>query len=229
MSDSSWKLQELRDLIKSKHGEEQLAKAVEHINSVDWKLRSASYHSYVASKAFDSVFSDIENESIHAIKMILSSGQEATNFNEAKFIYEFNVIACSQAMHSVGDIISHVILDAVIIKDIDEENLDLKAIQKMIPPSKLKRSVVRILGMESYLYLRDFVNMTKHVRLVGSGYTVDISGEEEYSNGVKFKAFTCRNREHNHKWGEDFLRELRQLSVEFVKLGQSINEYLAKK
>jgi hypothetical protein len=223
-----WKLQELRELIESKHGEEQLAKATDHINSVDWKIRSASYHSYVAKKAFDSVFSDIENTAMHAIKMILSTGQEASDFNEAKFIYETNVIACAQAIHSISDIISHVILDSVLIENVDEENLDLKAIQKMIPPSKLKQSVVRILGKKSYLYLRDFVNTTKHVRLVGSGYAVDVSGEDKYPNGVKFRGFICKNRDHAAKWGEDFLLELRQLSVDFVDLGQNINDHLSR-
>lgn len=225
---SVWKLQELRDLVEKTYGAEQLAKAADHINSVDWKIRAAGYHSYLAKNSFDGIFSGIENEPMHAIKMILSSGKGASNFNDASFIYESNVIACAQTMHSVSDIISHVIHDALFIEDIDEDSIDLKTIQTKIPPSALKSSVVRVLGLKSYLYLKDFVNTTKHIRLVGAAYTVDVAGVDKYPNGMKFRSFTCKDRRHPAKWGEDLLKELNQLSIEFVNLGQDINDYLAK-
>jgi hypothetical protein len=138
---SVWQLQKLRELIEEVHGGEQLSKASDHINSVDWKIRSASYHSYTASDAFASVFEDVEPESISAVKMMLSTGKEASKLHEARFIYEANVIACAQAMHSVADIISHVILDAIAINGLDEENLCLKSIQKLVPSSELKDKI----------------------------------------------------------------------------------------
>jgi hypothetical protein len=165
---STWNLQELRTLIKNVHGDEQLSKASSHISSVDWKLRFASYHSYTASNAFVSVFDTEEDEPVSVIKMVLSTGEEATKYHEAKFIYEANVIACAQAMHSVADIVSHVILDALNIDGLDENYLDLKTIQKHVSNVKLKEKIVRVLGLTSFRYLQDFVNTTKHVSLVES-------------------------------------------------------------
>ncbi len=226
---SVWKLQELRELIEKVHGSEQLSKASSHINSVDWKIRSASYHSYTASDAFTSVFENVEHESISVVNMILSTGEEASKLHEARLIYEANVIACAQAMHSVTDIISHVILHAIAINGVDEENLCLKSIRKHVPSSGLKDKIVRVSGLKSFRYLQDFVNTTKHIRLVASAYTVDLTGKEEHSHGVRFKAFTCKDRSHPEKWGLDFLEELKQLSIEYVNLWQELNVLLAQK
>jgi hypothetical protein len=222
----TWKLNELRQLIEEQHSADHLQKANPHIDSVDWKIRAASYHSYAASNAFSAVFKEKEPPPSVVVKMMLTNGKEATDFYEARLIYEANVIACAQAMHSVSDIISHVILDSLAIRDADEENLDLKSIQKLLPESLLKSHVVRILGLDYFRYLQDFVNTSKHVRLVGSQYTVDLTGVEKIPHGVKFRQFECKGRPHKEKWGETFLQEMRQLSIEYVHLGCALNDYM---
>ena len=221
-----WKLDELRELIKDHHGSDQLQKAAPHINSVDWKIRAASYHSYAATNAFSGASEEAETHPSAVFAMLFSNGEEALNFREARFIYETNVIACAQSMHSASDIISHVILDSLALNDIDEENLCLKAVQKQVPESGLRQSITRVLGLVSFRYLQDFVNISKHVRLVGSPYTFDLTGEEDIPHGVKFESFKCKSRTHPAKWGEDFLKEMRQLSIEYVQLGCSLNEYM---
>ena len=121
-----WNLKELRDAIKNTHGEEQLEKAKPHINSVDWKNRVASYHYYTASNAFSCFFDESSCEKSDAIKLLLSTGEEANRFYEAKLIYEANLIACAQAIHSISDILSHVIHDSLMLPYVNEDNLNLK-------------------------------------------------------------------------------------------------------
>jgi hypothetical protein len=225
---SVWNLQELRELIKKIHGAEQLSKAAGHINSVDWRIQQAGYHSYMASNAFSSVFEGAEHELVSAVRMMLSTGEEVSKFNEAKFIYEANVIACAQAMHAVADIISHVILDALAIKGLNEEKLSIQVIQTRVPPGRLKEKIVRVSGLKEFRYLQDFVNTAKHVSLVDSSYTVDLTGREKHPHGIRFKEFECKDRPHPAKWGADFLKELRQLSIEYVNLGQELNVLLSK-
>jgi len=220
-----WKLQELRELIEKHHGSDQLRKAAPHINSVDWKIRAASYHSYAASGAFSDLLSE-QTQPPAVFKMMFSNGEEASNFREARFVYETNVIACAQSMHSASDIISHVIVDSLALNDVDEENLCLRAAQKLVPESKLKETITRVLGLVSFRYLQDFVNTSKHVQLVDSQYTLDLTGNEDIPHGVKFKAFECKGRTHPTKWGDDLLKEMRQLSIEYVQIGSSINEYM---
>jgi hypothetical protein len=222
----TWKLNELRHLIEEQHGADHLQKAIPHIDSVDWKIRAASYHSYTASNAFATVFKEKEPHPSAVAKMMLTNGEEAADFHEARLIYEANVIACAQAMHSVSDIISHVILDSLAIRDVDDENLDLKTIQRLLPESSLKNRVVRTLGLDYFRYLQDFVNTSKHVRLVGSQYTVDLTGVEKVPHGVKFRQFECKGRLHKEKWGETFLKEMKQLSIEYVHLGCALNDYM---
>lgn len=221
-----WNLRELRELIEKIHGPEQLQKAISHINSVDWKIRAASYHSYAASNAFSGVFEGVVDSQFSVMKMMFSNGEEASDFREARFIYEANVIACAQAMHSVADIISHVILDSLALKGVDEETLNLKVVHKALSSGDLKQRIAKVMGMTKFRYLHDFVNTSKHVRLVDAEYNVDLTGTAKHAHGVRFKQFECKGRLHGAKWGEEFLLELRQLSIEYVGLGQELNKHL---
>ena len=160
------------------------------------------------------------------MKMMLSSGEEAAGFQEARFIYETNLIACAQSMHSVADIISHVIHDSLALEGIDEEIINLKIVNGALQNGPLKERVTRVLGLAHFRYLEDFVNTSKHIRLVDSVYSLDFTGEEEIPYGVRFRSFQRNNRTHKQKWGRDFLEEMKQLSVEYIQLGSAINEHL---
>ena len=221
-----WHLEDLRQLIKEHHGADQLNKANPYIYSVDWKIRAATYHSHAASSAFSDVLEKDNPHPLTVFKMMFSNGEDASNFREARLVYEANVIACAQAIHSVSDIISHVIHDSLALDGIDEENLCLKDVQRLVPESSLKQTITRVLGLADFRYLQDFVNTSKHVRLVDSQYSVDLTGEDKYPHGVKFRAFVCKGRTHQSKWGEDFLKAMRQISIEYVLLGGALNEHM---
>ncbi len=222
---SSWNLDELRKLIEEMHGVKQLEKARPHINAVDWKLRAGNYHSYTASNAFSGVIEE-EPHPVTLIKMMLSSGEEVKDFHEAQFIYETNIIACAQSMHSVADIISHVIQDSLALEGVDEEKINLKVLKGFLSDSPLKKRITRVLGLAHFRYLQDFVNTSKHIRLVDTEYTLDFTGKEEIPYGVRFREFKRMNRTHRSKWGRKFLDEMKQLSVEYILLGSAINEHL---
>lgn len=61
--------------------------------------------------------------------------------------------------------------------------------------------MTKVLGLVSFRYLQDFVNTSKHVRVVGSPYMMDLTGEQGVPRRVKFEAFECKSRTHPAKWG----------------------------
>lgn len=61
--------------------------------------------------------------------------------------------------------------------------------------------MTKVLGLVSFRYLQDFVNTSKHVRVVGSPYMMDLAGEQGVPRGVKFDAFECKGRKHPANWG----------------------------
>jgi len=105
----------------------------------------------------------------------------------------------------------------------DENNL--KSINKIVN-GPLKDGITRFLGLKEFRYLQDFVNTTKHISLVSSSYSVDTTDNGSPGHGVKFKKFKYKNRNHNEKWGHIFLEEQKTISLEYIKIGQLLNNSL---
>lgn len=220
---TSWNLEELRTLVKDKYGDDQRRVLNPHMESVDWKLRIAAYHSYAFSETFAPFFSGAGSPEIKAVNLILSTGEEASRFRDAKLIAESNIIACAQSTHSVSDILSHVIVHALKIDSIDVNRASIGEVKKWLPNGVLREKITELLNSQEYIYLKDFVNTTKHISLVFSSYDVDLKPNSDKSHGIKFKAFEYRNRRHEGKWAEDFVKELRKLSMEYVRIGKALN------
>lgn len=221
---TSWNLQELRELILSRGGNERLSHAQVHIHSVDWKIQLASFHSYQASQAFVGIFAGDGKDTVQAVRMLLSSGDEAQGFSSARLAYEAHILACAQTMHSVADVFAHLISDALGLGYSDDDHLSLSEVKKRLPTGLLRDQVIRFLGLKQFAYLQDFVNRTKHVSLVSSKYNAHLVAPQRH--GLLFSAFSRSGRTHKEKWGEDFLLELKQLSLEYVQLGRALNAAL---
>jgi len=221
---TSWNLEELRRIVKEKHGDNQLKVLQPHIYSVDWKIRIATYHSHVFGETFSPFFPEQESGAIKAVKLLLSSGEEASEFHESKLIAEANIIACAQSTHSVSDILSYVIIHSLRLNDIDEQRISISEINKQLPSGGLKTEITNLLGLREYRYLQDFVNTTKHISLVFSRYSVDLQSEDDNAHGIKFKSFTYKDREHPEKWAVEFAKELRNISIVYVQIGRAIND-----
>ena len=221
---ASWNLEELRSLVKEMHGVNQLKLLQPHINSLDWKIRIAAYHSYTFAETFSPFFENEKSGAVKAVKLILSSGEEASKFREAKLIAEANIIACAQSTHSVSDILSYVIIHSLKLSGIDEKRISISEVNKILSNGALKKQIERLLGLKEYRYLQDFVNTTKHISLVFSEYSVDLQSNDDDAHGIKFKSFSYKDRRHPEKWAEEFVQELRKISIEFVQIGRAINE-----
>jgi len=152
--------------------------------------------------------------------------------NDYKLVAEANLIACAQSMHSVSDILAYVILHSLKIYDIDEGDLSLNLIQNQLEASTLKDEIIKLLGLKEFCYLKDFVNTTKHISIVFSGYNANIEHVSKQEHGLKFNSFSyqapksSKIRNYPEKWHSVFLEELKKLSFQYVKIGQEINRYL---
>jgi hypothetical protein len=224
---TAWNLKELRALVREKHGDAQVAALEPHLASVDWKIRIAAYHVYTFNEAFAPFFAAPIDGRIAAVKMILSNGEEALQAREAKLAGEANVIACAQSTHSASDILGYVITHSLNLKleDGKKHELPLAVVNKRLS-GEFKDKVTRLLGLQEFRYLQDFVNTTKHVSLVFSNYTVKLEPDAEVDHGLKFKSFRCRSRTHPEKWARQFICELQAVAREYVQIGRALNDAL---
>ncbi|WP_161808459.1 hypothetical protein [Methyloglobulus morosus] len=219
-------MRELESLIEKSHGTPQLEKAAAHIRSVARKLESAGYHYQMALGAFENVFPVQNDELISVANTILGVGESSRKYRFATLAHESNVIALAHVMHSMTDVFSHVIYDSLNLSGLHEDKLNLSIVSKNLPAGELKDRVVRVLGLQQYNYLNSLVNTSKHIQLVETVYSVDMTGESKIPHGLKFKAFKYKTESHAEKYAQDFLVDMKTLSSEYVLLGSKINVQL---
>ena len=223
---TTWDIQRLRGLAKHIYGARQLETISPHIDSVDWKIRIASFHAYSARHAFDQVLGGDQRDLSMVFARMFSTGAERNTFMDAKIAYEAHVIACAQAMHSVADILARVVAIALSIPLPSSGGVTFDTIKAAIPPGPLKDSVTGLRGLKPFCYMRDFVNQTKHVSLVFSAYTLDLTGEDSRAHGLRFNSFSAGKSNHPQKWGEDILQELAEVAKNYVAVGRQLNAFL---
>jgi hypothetical protein len=225
---TTWDIQRLRELVERVHGAAKLETIRPHIDSVDWKIRIASFHAYSARRAFDQLFDADEGDVSIVFAKMFSGGAERIPFLDAKIAYEAHVIACAQAMHSVADLLARVVAIAINVTPLSDGDVTFDTIKTNIPAGPLKDSITRLRGLKEFRYMRDFVNQSKHISLVASGYSIDLTGKASRAHGVRFDSFSVGNTTHPDKWGEDFLLELLEVAKNYVAIGRQVNEMLER-
>ena len=219
-----WKIEELRNLVEEIHGKDQKDLANIHINAVDWKIRAASYHSFTATSSLG-IATETLQETNQPIRLVLTNGEDAQELRKQRHIHEANVLACAQTVYSISDVVAHVIKDCLVLSEPGEWDVNLKYVQKYIPSGKLTDTVVALIGNRKYEYLRDFVNTIKHRNLVQTVSNIDLKNNPlEYE--IKFQEFEYKDRIHDEKMSGVFLEELKDISLQFLKIGSSLNEHL---
>lgn len=228
-----WDLKELRFLVKENFGERQLKLANIHINSVHWKIIIAIYHLHESKNAFNQLFNNSEDKVMDAIKACFTpDSNEGVELKEVELKAEANLIACAQNVHAIADILGYVIYHS--LKMPDMAFISLKDIQKQLIESELKKEIIKLLGLKEFSYLEAFVNTTKHFCVIFSQHQWNDSELNTLEHGMKFSSFPYqppkkqRKRMYPEKWHHQFLTELNCISDQYVKIGQCINEYLAK-
>ena len=227
-----WDLNELRQLILEKLGPTLLDNVAIHINSVAWKMQLATYHKFVSHHAFDKIIENSEYKIIDSVKLLFDPNTNGT-FSEARIIAEANAIACAQSMYSVQDLLSYVVFYIFNLTNYDGKKT-LTDIYTYIPSKKVKSQIQSLTGSHRFLYLKDFVNQTKHVSLVESAFNADFKDITNIQQGMKFEAFSyipgsSKPRKHKSKWYKEFLMDIEIIEKAYVSIGKEINDYLKHK
>lgn len=219
-----WNLDELRELIETIHGPEQLEKAELHINSIATKLLQANYHARLARECIEDIFKNEESPAF-VMDLILGVNEKSADFEDAKFASEANIIACAYVIHSISDVLAHLILDALAINGSDEDFFDFSKINKLIPAkTTLKILVTRVLGMHQFSYLKAYVNTSKHVSMIDADYRIDLRCNG--THGIRFKQFVYKKDSYKAKWSKDFIDEMSEIAKLYRDIGVAINTHL---
>ena len=241
-----WQLNELEDAIRNTHGDQYADALHEPLQSFSWKSDMAYFHACEAEQILKDAIAntpginDRDPMSIAMGKAVIfaaSPGDAGQPLRLAQFEAEAHIIASAQALHSLCDIVCHVIYWAYQLDTVptapkaDRLNLystlrTLKTLQQYATTVSLIQAVV---DAPEFTYLTAYVNTTKHRSLVNSSISASFGSEDR--GGMRIKAFSYTDRKGNYlcfdrKWAYDFLfPENQSIRLKLVAVGKSLNNH----
>lgn len=241
-----WELKELEDAVRNANGDQYADAIQEPLQSFVWKSEMAYFHACEAEQiikeavAVTPEINDHDRASIAISKAVFLAAAQCDSGQHlrfAKFKAEAHIIASAQALHSLSDILCHVIywayrLDTV-QKAPQKNRLNLHSILRtlnILPQYATTASLIRgVVNTAEFLYLAAYVNTTKHKSLVNSNMSVSFVPEDH--GGMRIKPFyytdPVGNRHHfDSKWAYDFLfQENQSVQLKLMAVGKSLNDH----
>lgn len=233
-----WKCQELEALVAQLYGQKQATLLRPSLQSIQWRIWNAKYHSDVARKKmrrsfprgstlvdfFKIIFPD--EISLKRIKSIKKSRVEIC----------FDVIAAGQAMHSTVDLLAKVIIEsfpnAPGYKKIYKTRRNIHEARDLVKQesSDLFQAIEDLVSSDSFGYLQAHTNIIKHQALIDVNYHADcVKGEL----GFHINQFEYEGRQQKKSFSKknilDFITDLDEVSKRVIVIGNCINNSLTIK
>lgn len=226
----NWNLVELKDSVQKLCGSEQSAKLTPCLNSIVERLRFSQYHYKQAKDTFDKALNDKTDFKSLLVFNLTGDIQEREEFEESKFITRANILSCIQNIHSVSDILSHVIYYSLDLKKAEcESKISLSNVFNWIKPEEQYKNLAdfieSLIYHEDYKYLSALVNHSKHRSIVEAYFNVNLRKQGKEMQEIKFREFTFRKITYSSCHAFEFLtKEYDRESELVMEIGNKLNE-----
>lgn len=132
-------------------------------------------------------------------------------------------LACLQSLHSMADILAHVVYFAINgpsskSTEMKESAISAKSVIKKLEKVQkfpdLIKMMSRLIDHDDFQYLESVVNRSKHGCVVKAAYSIRIS-DGELPHGVEIKSFAHNGKSYSNTWFEPFIEReyLRQTNL----------------
>lgn len=229
---SEWKHGETKRLVERHYGTASGERAFHASQSVHRKLMIASYHASEMQKITEAVI-PTQLEAITKMLLRASGNKKAIGYVRAQFSAEAHLIACAQALHSVGDIVSHVIWHGTgLITAIPDENkISLSNVISALESQGTTVGVIdalnRLCNSKAFSYLTAYVNTTKHRSIIDCLASVSMDPSPQ-GYGFRVESFCYKGIEYPKTWFDTVSDQYRNFVQDaVVEIGNSLNEWLS--
>lgn len=233
-----WNIAELKALVTEQHGIEQASMLEPCLESIKDRQRYLRYHFDEAKSSLkDVVFSCTENSSI--MKAIFDEAHSGPNNKReySKLKMEANLIGCVQSLHTIPDILSHVIYYSL------NFNFETPLAENQVKPEKilglmkhksklcnLKELFRSIIKNENYDYLSALVNHSKHKSIIKPIYTLRLTKSENNKQEIEFGEFRKNRKCYPSKPAFEFIEaEFERQTKIIIEAGNELNFILNSK
>ncbi len=224
-----WKNEECRRLIAARYGEEAAETAHPAIASVQWKIGIAGYH----ANELKNLLEPFTGSRVNMMRCLWGTENDEgrQQFHTAAVKSEPHLIACAAAVHSLADIMAHVVFIGTGLPpdSVAEDRRGLHSVACALKRAKLAPSVVRSLEelaqSESFRYVHAYVNTTKHRSLVST--QLAMSWGSPGKQGFKVVEFKYKDSVFPATWFDTVADEYRtSVGALIVGIGSTLNEWL---
>lgn len=232
-----WNLQETRDQVERRYGNAQLQVIRKCLESIIDRQRYARYHFHEYQRLLSTHIDDqLVSKSIYEITFALLP-KEQSDLELCLTQVSANISACTQSMHSLADILSHVVYFALGLNNglnpLNEDKIYINSVSKLLAKmsefGELHKSLEEISKHPDFKYLNALVNHSKHRSIVGTVLSVDSPANGKPPYTLLFDEFTYRKTLHPPKEIKPFLESTYAwLSQEIVNCGNALNQALAQ-
>lgn len=232
-----WNLQETRDQVERRYGNAQLQVISKCLESIVDRQRYAGYHFHEHQRLLSAHIDDrLVSKSIYEITLALEPKEEG-ELDLCLTQVSANIVACIQSMHSLADILAHVVYFALGLNNgankLKEQNISIGSVadllRKMPEFGELTKILEGISTHPDFVYLNALVNHCKHRSIVGTVLSVDPPTDGKPPYALLFDEFTYREIPYARRDINPFLEPTYAwLSQEVVNCGNALNQLLEK-
>jgi hypothetical protein len=228
-----WDFKPLRTDIERLFGRDQVKLIQPCLNSIRGWRGFARYHYSEAKRLMAESVGDHEFFEVFDLMLGVFDREEG-EFEKARFQAEAHITACVHAMHSLADILGQTIylglgmnLDPTLAFK-RERAISVASVAKLLAPGSLADQVAELVKHDDFLYLAAMNNHSKHRSVVPVGFSLDLTGKDEESHGLKFNAFRYDEKDHPARWVRPTLvAEYQRQETLLHGIGNALNAELA--
>lgn len=227
-----WNFYETLDHVAHRDGDANLCAIRKGLESIRDRQRYAHYHFQEYRRLLSEHIDDrLTSKSIYEITFAFEPNQRE-ELDLCLSHASANVVACVQSLHSLGDILAHVVYFALGLNTgeskLRERDVSLSSVARLLKQNpafvKLVTIFDGILSDPEFVYLTALVNHSKHRSIVDPVLSVDPPVEGQPPYVLLFEAFTYDETPHPQHNIQSVLESTYDwLSQEIVECGNALN------
>lgn len=223
-----WDLKELRQGVRSVHGDAQLELVNPCLRTIVDRRGFAHYHYIQAQRLIDEVTAGRESYDVFAALMGVYDTEDQ-QFSASRFRAYSNVVACVQSLHSIFDNIVHLVYYVLGLNLSGEAPINVRDItwtrvKALLEEGDVLHALREFSSGQDFIYISDLNNHSKHRAIIDVCYSMQLEEAGE-SHGLRIKPFTYEKREYEPRWALPTLKsEWERQQQLIIRIGQGLND-----
>ncbi len=235
-----WNRKELENDIEILFGKEQLELLSPCLRTIEERKFYATYHCDEVERLINEELKRIAPDNHKLISLIDDTGEDGEKVLLVYRKARAHIIACLQSLHSLADVLAHVIyfalnMDNDIVTRINSRRRYASTVSEKLNTisgaNPLKIAFDSLIKDDEFVYLSAVVNCSKHRNLINTWFRINLDLNKEYNANIfEFYAFEFNGKNYNQRRVIEFIKNEYSRIDSFVnEIGIEINNFVRNK